>query len=51
LRTMGISELSELPELPDLSGGEGMIKLQEQIDQLRQKDEQMQLNELVTAEE
>jgi len=51
LRTMGISELSELPELPDLSGGEGMLKLQEQIDELRQKDEQMQLNELVTAEE
>ena len=35
LRTMGISELSELPPLPDLTGGEGVEKLQQAIDELQ----------------
>ena len=36
LRTMGIHELSELPELPDLTGGDGVEKLQSQIQQLQE---------------
>ena len=35
LRTMGISDLSELPALPDLSTDEGMIALQNKIDELQ----------------
>ena len=35
LRTMGISELSEFPPLPDLTGGEGVEKLQQAIDELQ----------------
>lgn len=35
LRTMGISDLSELPPLPDLSTDEGMIALQNKIDELQ----------------
>ena len=35
LRTMGIRELSQLPPLPDLSGGEGVEKLQQAIDDLQ----------------
>ena len=35
LRTMGISDLSELPPLPDLSTDEGIIALQNKIDELQ----------------
>lgn len=35
LRTMGISDLSELPALPDLSTDEGIIALQNKIDELQ----------------
>ncbi len=35
LRTMGISDLSELPELPDMSTDEGIIALQNKIDELQ----------------
>ena len=35
LRTMGISDLSELPPLPDLSTDEGIIALQNKIDELK----------------
>ena len=35
LRTMGISKLSELPPLPDMTGGEGVEKLQQAIDELQ----------------
>ncbi len=34
LRTMGISALSELPPLPPLGGGEGIEKLQREIEKL-----------------
>lgn len=35
LRTMGIGEVSELPRLPDLTTDEGMIALQNKIDELQ----------------
>ena len=35
LRTMGISELSQLPKLPDMTNGEGVLKLQNAIDELQ----------------
>ena len=35
LRTMGVSRLSELPPLPEVSGGEGIEKLQQAIDRLK----------------
>ena len=35
LRTMGISELDRLPPLPDMTNGEGMEKLQRQIEHLQ----------------
>lgn len=49
LRTMGISELSQLPPLPEMTGSEGVEKLRDQIDQLRQKDGggQLSLSEVV----
>lgn len=40
LRTMGISELSQLPPLPDMTNGEGIEKLQNEIDLLQNKDSQ-----------
>ena len=47
LRTMGISQLSELPPLPDMTNGEGIAKLQSQIDMLQNKDsEQISLSEI-----
>ena len=52
LRTMGISELSELPPLPDLTGGEGVEKLQQAIDELQNgvTPGQISLTELDGAE-
>ena len=48
LRTMGISSLDELPPLPDMTGGEGLEKLQRQIEQLQNAggEEQMALSEI-----
>lgn len=47
LRTMGISELSELPPLPDMTNGEGVEKLQNAIDLLKNKNpQQISLNEV-----
>jgi segregation and condensation protein B len=37
LRTMGIQELSELPPLPDLTTDEGVEKLQNAIEELKQE--------------
>ena len=38
LRTMGISSLDELPELPDMSSTEGMDKLRNEIERLKNGD-------------
>lgn len=49
LRTMGISELSELPPLPDMTNGEGVKKLQHQIEELQngQMSGQLSLDDAV----
>ena len=39
LRTMGITNLDELPELPDVSTSEGVLKLQEQIEQIKESQQ------------
>ena len=39
LRTMGITNLDELPELPDVSTSEGVLKLQEQIEQIKENQQ------------
>ena len=39
LRTMGITNLDELPELPDVSTSEGVSKLQEQIEQIKESQQ------------
>ena len=41
LRTMGITNLDELPELPDVSTSEGVLKLQEQIEQIKENPQNM----------
>ena len=48
LRTMGISELEQLPALPDMTNGEGMEKLQRQIENLQNAGsaEQITLSEV-----
>lgn len=48
LRTMGISSLSQLPPLPDMTNGEGIEKLQKEIDKLQQpnNDEQLSFGEV-----
>lgn len=47
LRTMGISELSQLPKLPDMTNGEGMVKLQNAIDELQNASNgQMSISEI-----
>ena len=38
LRTMNISSLEELPELPDISSNEGIEKLKEQIEALKETE-------------
>lgn len=43
LRTMGITELSELPPLPDMTSSEGVLQLQEAIENLR-KENSMQMS-------
>ncbi len=39
LRTMGITNLEDLPELPDVSTSEGVLKLQEQIEQIKENQQ------------
>lgn len=39
LSTMGITNLDELPELPDVSTSEGVLKLQEQIEQIKENQQ------------
>ncbi len=48
LRTMGVSSLSELPPLPEVNGGEGVEKLQNAIDRLKdpRRSEQLQIREM-----
>lgn len=47
LRTMGITTLEELPNLPDLSSEEGIMQLQEKINELAGADcEQMEITDL-----
>lgn len=48
LRTMGISAISELPPLPDMTNGEGVEKLQSQIERLQGPNikEQISLSEI-----
>lgn len=45
LRTMNISSLDELPELPDISSNEGIEKLKEQIEALKEA-ENFQTNDI-----
>lgn len=49
LRTMGISELSQLPPLPDMTNGEGIEKLQSQIEKLQNPEtkDQIAIDEVV----
>ena len=51
LRTMGLQDLSELPPLPDLSSSEGVEKLQQAIEELKNgvTPGQMSLEELEAA--
>lgn len=44
LRTMGISELSQLPPLPDMTNGEGVARLQQQIEELQSGQTQGQIS-------
>lgn len=41
LRVMGVSELSELPKLPDMASTDGLEKLQDAIEALKGRGEQM----------
>ena len=51
LRTMGLQDLSELPPLPDLTSSEGVEKLQQAIEELKNgvTPGQMSLEELEAA--
>ena len=44
LRTMGISGLSQLPPLPDMSSGEGVEKLQSEINKLQSPNNEGQIS-------
>lgn len=44
LRTMGISGLSQLPSLPDMSSGEGVEKLQSEINKLQSPNNEGQIS-------
>jgi len=46
LRIMGISDLSELPVLPDISTDEGVIELQNKIDNYKSADENGDRNQM-----
>ena len=43
LRTMGIQGLSQLPPLPDMNNGEGLEKLQEEIQKLEHAEDSGQI--------
>lgn len=43
LRVMGISSLDELPTLPDMSESDGLEKLQDAVEKLRSRGEQLTL--------
>ena len=49
LRTMGVSDLSQLPPLPDMTNGEGIEKLQNQIEKLQNPEtrDQIAIDEVV----
>lgn len=52
LRVMGLRELSELPPLPDMTDSDGLEKLQQSIDELRQaQDGQITLSEITKRQE
>ena len=52
LRVMGLRDLSELPPLPDVSGGDGVEKLQQTIDELQRAQEgQITLSEITQQTE
>ena len=44
LRVMGVSSLAELPTLPDLSESDGLEKLQDAVDKLKSRGEQLEIN-------
>ncbi len=44
LRVMGIERLSELPPLPDMASADGLEKLQQAIDELKYRGEQLELD-------
>ena len=43
LRVMGISSLDELPTLPDMSQSDGLEKLQDAVEQLKSRGQQMEI--------
>ena len=43
LRVMGIESLKELPALPDMSGADGVEKLQDAVEKLKSRGEQLEL--------
>ena len=46
LRGMGITSLDELPTLPDMNEADGLEKLQEAVDKLKSRGEQLEITEL-----
>lgn len=44
LRVMGISSLDELPTLPDMTESDGLEKLQNAVEELRGRGEQLEMN-------
>ena len=46
LRVMGITSLDELPTLPDMNEADGLEKLQEAVDKLKSRGEQLEITEL-----
>ena len=43
---MGITSLDELPTLPDMNEADGLEKLQEAVDKLKSRGEQLEITEL-----
>lgn len=44
LRVMGISSLDELPTLPDMSEADGLEKLQNAVEELKGRGEQLEMD-------
>lgn len=44
LRVMGVSSLDELPTLPDLTESDGLEKLQDAVEKLRSRGEQLEID-------